>query len=74
MVNHELNRNLIDALPRDGRLIMFGDVAQLSPIEPYLVKTSPESPFMQHLAREVALLLLMRSFDNMRLAMSCGLL
>lgn len=49
MVNHELNRNLIDAIPRNGRLIMFGDVSQLSPIEPYPLVT-PDSPFVQHLA------------------------
>jgi exodeoxyribonuclease V alpha subunit len=49
MVNHELNRNLIDALPRGGKLIMFGDVSQLSPIEQYPLIT-PDSPFVQHLA------------------------
>jgi exodeoxyribonuclease V alpha subunit len=49
MVNHELNRNLIDALPKKGKLIMFGDVSQLSPIEQYPLIT-PDSPFVQHLA------------------------
>lgn len=48
MVNHELNRNLIDALPRGGRLIMFGDMSQLSPIERYPLVT-PDSPFAQHI-------------------------
>lgn len=48
MVSHELNRNLIDALPRGGRLVMFGDVSQLSPIEKYPLK-NPDSPFVQHL-------------------------
>jgi exodeoxyribonuclease V alpha subunit len=48
MINHELNRNLIDALPRGGRLVMFGDVSQLSPIEPYPLK-NPDSPFVQHM-------------------------
>jgi exodeoxyribonuclease V alpha subunit len=53
MVNHELNRNLIDALyPRTGRLIMFGDVSQLSPIEQYKLNTNPLSPFAQHLEKE----------------------
>jgi exodeoxyribonuclease V alpha subunit len=51
MVNHELNRNLIDALPRGGRLIMFGDISQLSPIEQYPLVT-PDSPFVQHLAAD----------------------
>lgn len=51
MINHELNRNLIDALPRGGRLIMIGDVSQLSPIERYPL-VNPDSPFIQHLATE----------------------
>jgi exodeoxyribonuclease V alpha subunit len=33
MVNREVHRNLIDALPKGGRICMFGDVNQLSPIE-----------------------------------------
>jgi exodeoxyribonuclease V alpha subunit len=33
MVNREVHRNLIDALPPGGRLCMFGDVNQLKPIE-----------------------------------------
>jgi exodeoxyribonuclease V alpha subunit len=49
MINHELNRNLIDALPKGARLIMVGDVSQLSPIERYPLMT-PDSPFIQHLA------------------------
>jgi exodeoxyribonuclease V alpha subunit len=48
MINHELNRNLIDAIPRGGRLIMFGDASQLSPIEQYPLVT-PDSPFNMHL-------------------------
>lgn len=39
MVNEELHRNLIDALPPGGRLLAFGDVHQLPPIEPWEVKT-----------------------------------
>ena len=49
MVNHELNRNLIDALPRGGRIIMFGDVSQLPPIEPYPLKNVDGSPFETYL-------------------------
>jgi len=33
MINREVHRNLIDALPAGGRLCMFGDVNQLKPIE-----------------------------------------
>lgn len=33
MVNYELHRNLIDALPRGGVIRMFGDCNQLEPIE-----------------------------------------
>lgn len=33
MVPHELHRNLVDALPTGGRLITFGDLSQLPPIE-----------------------------------------
>lgn len=51
MVNHELNRNLIDALPSGGRLIMFGDISQLPPVEKYIIKTADGSPFKEHLAR-----------------------
>lgn len=51
MVNQELNRNLIDALPRGGRLIMFGDISQLQPIEQYVIKNAKGSPFMEHLER-----------------------
>jgi exodeoxyribonuclease V alpha subunit len=48
MVATDLDRHLIDALPRGGRLIMFGDVSQLAPIEKYPTK-HPESPFLRHL-------------------------
>jgi exodeoxyribonuclease V alpha subunit len=33
MVNYEVNRNLLDALPRGGVIRMFGDANQLQPIE-----------------------------------------
>lgn len=51
MVTHELNRNIIDALPAGGRLIMFGDIAQLPPVEEYQIKNANGSPFKEHLAR-----------------------
>jgi len=51
MINHELNRNLIDALRPGGRLIMFGDIAQLPPIEKYHIKNADGSPFNEHLKR-----------------------
>jgi exodeoxyribonuclease V alpha subunit len=52
MVTHELNRNLIDALrPRVGRLVMFGDIAQIPPVEKYVIKSASGSPFKEHLAR-----------------------
>lgn len=51
MVTHELNRNLIDALPRAGRLIMFGDVSQLPPVEDHKLANVAGSPFKEHLAR-----------------------
>lgn len=43
MVSHELHRNLIHSLPRNGRVCMFGDVNQLKPIEhgPLALKPSP---------------------------------
>jgi exodeoxyribonuclease V alpha subunit len=49
MVTSELDRSLINALPRGGKLIMFGDISQLSPIEKYPVHY-PESPFVRHLS------------------------
>lgn len=45
MVNHELHRNLIDALPRGGRLITFGDLSQLPPIEKSDALKTKSSPF-----------------------------
>jgi len=51
MINHELNRNIIDALPPKGRLIMFGDLAQLPPIEKYVIQNANGSPFKEHCSR-----------------------
>lgn len=44
MVNEELHSALLDALPRGGRLRVFGDVNQLQPIESERDSTGP-SPF-----------------------------
>jgi len=51
MVNRELHRNLIDALPPGGRLCMFGDVNQLRPIEQGKYRADAESPFQAGLRR-----------------------
>jgi len=53
MVPHELNRQLIDALPNGGLLRCFGDIHQLSPIEKSKIKVEgfELSPFQQHLKR-----------------------
>lgn len=54
MVNHTLNRQLIDAMPAGSKLRVFGDVNQLPPIEEYSVSLGPTpegSPFKQHLRR-----------------------
>lgn len=50
MVNHEVHRNLIAALPRGGILRCFGDINQLPPIE-QLMALKAESPFMKVLAQ-----------------------
>jgi exodeoxyribonuclease V alpha subunit len=51
MVNHELNRQLIDALPNGGLLRCFGDINQLPPIEEYKIKANgyEYTPFQRHL-------------------------
>jgi len=51
MVNHELNRQLIDALPNGGLLRCFGDINQLPPIEQYKIKANgfEHTPFENHL-------------------------
>lgn len=45
MVNNEIHRNLIDALPRGGSLRCFGDVNQLGPIELNKTLMLKPSPF-----------------------------
>ncbi len=51
MVNTEVHRNLIDALPRGGVLRAFGDVNQLPPIESFNRGQEKPSPFMEMLSR-----------------------
>ena len=51
MVNTEVHRNLIDALPRGGVLRAFGDVNQLPPIESFNKNQDKPSPFMEMLSR-----------------------
>ncbi len=50
MVNQDLYRNLLDALPPGGKLRAFGDLQQLPPIEPEAYKDSP-TPFATILAK-----------------------
>ena len=50
MVNREVHRNLIDALPANGRICMFGDVNQLKPIEQGSAANA-NSPFQVALKR-----------------------
>jgi exodeoxyribonuclease V alpha subunit len=45
MVNHELHRNLIDALQSGARLIVLGDVSQLPPIESSPILAQKPAPF-----------------------------
>lgn len=47
MVNEELHRNLLDALRPGARLLAFGDVNQLPPIEEYELKGVDGAPFEQ---------------------------
>ena len=51
MVTHELDRNIIDALKRGARLLVFGDVYQLPPIENHAL-AEQASPFEKHLDRK----------------------
>ena len=47
MVNDELHRNIIDALPTGGKLRVFGDINQLPPIEENKRLQNEPSPFKQ---------------------------
>jgi len=57
MVNHEVHRNLLDALPSGGAIRMFGDANQLQPIESNKRLQAQDSSFLRMLAR----------FDGIRL-------
>ena len=50
MVGIEVHRNLVEALPSSARLLMFGDVNQLKPIEKHRL-IQKESPFQQAIRR-----------------------
>lgn len=52
MVNHQINRQLIDAMPAGSMLRVFGDINQLAPIEEFSVGNGPAptiSAFRKHL-------------------------
>lgn len=51
MVNHEIHRNIIDALKVGGRIRTFGDVNQLRPIEEDKRLLTEPSPFERTLRR-----------------------
>jgi exodeoxyribonuclease V alpha subunit len=51
MANWDLHRNLLDALPRGGRIRMFGDVRQLTPIEEMTANKAKPSPFTEMLGK-----------------------
>lgn len=51
MVNHEVHRNLFDALPRGGCVRVFGDMNQLPPIEKNDVIAQQDSPFLELLKK-----------------------
>lgn len=50
MVNHDVGRNIFDALPPGGRICVFGDDNQLAPIEEDKRLMSEPSPFLKLLA------------------------
>jgi exodeoxyribonuclease V alpha subunit len=51
MVNQEVHRNLVDALPNGGCLRMFGDANQLQPIESSKHANENDSQFVQALTK-----------------------
>lgn len=51
MVNAELHRSLVDAMPPGARLIVYGDVAQLPPIENNPIAASEPTPFTKLLTK-----------------------
>lgn len=51
MVNVEVHRNLLDALPSGGIIRMFGDANQLQPIETHKRLAKADSPFVNMLKK-----------------------
>lgn len=51
MVNYELHRNLVDALPCGGIIRMFGDCNQLPPIEELEILKNKPSQFLEMLSK-----------------------
>jgi exodeoxyribonuclease V alpha subunit len=51
MVPHELHRNLLDAFPPGCRLIVFGDISQLPPIETNATLAAKPTAFQDLLTR-----------------------
>ena len=49
MVNNEIHRAILDALPDGARICMFGDINQLEPIEPDKRLAAQPSPFAKML-------------------------
>lgn len=57
MVNHEVHRNLLDALPTGAIVRVFGDRNQLRPIESNAILASQPSPFEDLLKRHRSVVL-----------------
>jgi len=55
MVNHEIHRNLIDALKPGAAIRMFGDVNQLKPIEENKLEAERPTPFQTVLEKHVGI-------------------
>lgn len=49
MINNEIHRSILDALPDGSRVIMYGDINQLEPIEADKRLASQPSPFQKML-------------------------
>src|SRR5262245_22972985 len=57
MVNHEVHRNLFDALPRGACVRVFGDKNRLPPIEPTHLLAQQPSPFTMLMSRHKCIVL-----------------
>lgn len=51
MVHHDLHRQLLDALPRGGKIRMTGDINQLPPIESSAALKARPTPFQEMLEK-----------------------